>query len=98
VPRVVGTYLVSITLGTELPILGSPFTVEVLPGEISPAKSFTSIESAEIHTLISGITYLFDLSMKDIYDNSLVAGGDQTKISIVATHKDHDDWGSPIGI
>lgn len=68
----------------------------MLPGEISSANSFTSIESAQIQSLKAGSTYLFAISLLDIYQNALQDGDNSSEIQILAEYESHSDWPSPI--
>ena len=79
-------------------ISGSPYTVTVRPGEISSAKSYTTIKNADLLAFEAGITYLFSLQMVDIYGNLLIDGNAETEVEIFATYEDHSNWPSPIGI
>lgn len=103
-PQIAGEYLVAVKLWsvdiTAAPahISGSPYAVTVRPGEISSAKSFTSINQADLLTFEAGITYLFSLQMVDIYGNLLIDGNAETEVEILATYENHSNWPSPIGI
>ena len=79
-------------------ISGSPYAVTVRPGEISSAKSYTTITDADLLEFEAGITYLFTLQMVDIYGNLLIDGNAETEVEIIATYENHDSWPSTIGI
>lgn len=46
----------------------------------------------------AGITNFFTITMKDIHENLLTSSVATTKIEIMATYLDHDQYPSPIGI
>jgi hypothetical protein len=80
----------------ETDIIGSPYDIEVFPGEISSTKSFTSISDEDLQELEAGSTYLFTVYLVDIYSNALTNGDQQ--IEILAEYEDHSEWPSPIDI
>lgn len=97
VPTIAGSYTVSVKLYGE-DIIGSPYTVEVLPGEISSSKSFTTVTTSELSDFRAGKTYRFTLSLVDIYGNSLTSGDEQIQIKVLATYVNHDEWNSPVSV
>ena len=99
VPRVAGEYTVHVTLlGTDLS--GSPYSLTVLPGEISSLKSNTveTVDSTVLAELEAGVTFLFDVQLVDIYSNDLISGQNGNEIEILALYEHHDAWPSHIAI
>lgn len=67
VPQIAGSYQLDITL-LGLPISGSPFTVNIVPGEVSPTNSMTNLGLAPI-TVKAGMTKFFKITTYDLYNN-----------------------------
>lgn len=67
--------------------------MQTLPGEISPAKSFHSIPTTTV-TITAGITYFFQITTKDLYENLIRTMRNNTEVTIMALYKDHNDWRS----
>ena len=55
-------------------IKGSPYEIEVLPGEISSALSHTTITTEQLSLIEAGETYLFTIQLVDIFGNKLIKG------------------------
>jgi hypothetical protein len=60
VPRVAGVYTVHVKL-LDTDISGSPYSLTVLPGEISSSKTYTTVIASDLEVMEAGNTYLFDL-------------------------------------
>lgn len=93
VPVETGTFTLTITLG-GVEIFGSPWTVEIIAGDMSPFTSIASV-SAPIN-MIAGYTYFFDIQAKDIYGNLLTEG--DAFIDIFADFVDDSAYDSQIGV
>lgn len=110
-PQIAGRYTVSVKLWDNrikindevvtpnyYDIKGSPFDLEVLPGEISPSKSFTTVTAEAISQMVAGTTYRFTTQLVDIYGILLIGGENTQEIEIRANYLNHDEWPSPIGV
>jgi hypothetical protein len=64
-------------------IKGSPFYVDVSPGEIMPINCFTSL-GTDIVTIIAGETKFFQIDTYDLWNNKQVTSYDDTAISMIA--------------
>lgn len=79
------------------PIKDSPWTVKILPGEISAPLSVTNLGAAPI-TSVAGMTKFFKISTFDIYGNKEISSQTDTVITIIATYVDHLAYPSPLGL
>ena len=95
VPMMASTYTMSITL-LGVSISGSPFTVIVTTGDISPTASTTTI-STPIN-IDAGSTYFFSIFAKDLYGSAITTGGQSTDISIMAYFQNANSYTSPISV
>jgi len=69
VPFTAGDYIVSVKL-VDIDIKGSPYYAKVQAGEVSSQNSFTSIKEADLLSIVAGQTFLFTVSLVDIYGNA----------------------------
>jgi hypothetical protein len=60
VPTIAGDYTVNVKL-LEEDILGSPYELVVIPGEIGSLNSYTTVTDEEIEAIVAGTTYLFTI-------------------------------------
>ena len=94
--QLAGEYSLTIDLiGTE--ILDSPFTMNVLPGDVDPPQSTTSLGSVPLAGT-AGTTIFFTIQMVDIYGNAEIASKEGNSIELIAKYNDHSAWASPIGV
>jgi Filamin/ABP280 repeat len=96
VPQIAGKYTLTITL-LGLPIKGSPFTVNIIPGEVSPLNSITNLGLAPL-TIRAGMTKFFTVTTYDLYGNLEVESYSDTQVAIFAAYVDHTTYASPIGV
>ena len=87
--------------GDSTAIQGSPFTVEIIPGEVDPLQSFTDLAGAP--TLLAGTAHDFTITFVDLWGNIHTdAMADETAagmtVSLVADYVNHDNYPSPIGV
>ena len=71
-----GTFIINIELNGGL-IQGSPWELEVLPGEVLASQSSHTITSLPV-LATAGMTELFRLVMRDIYGNLITEGQEYT--------------------
>jgi Filamin/ABP280 repeat len=96
VPQVAGKYTLSITL-LDVHIKGSPFTVDIVPGEVSPSNCITSLGLAPL-TAKAGSTKFFTITTYDLFNNLEVQSYADTEIEILAKYVDHNAYLSPINV
>ncbi len=96
VPQIAGVYTLTITLLSQ-PIKDSPFTVKIIPGEVSPANCITTLGLGPL-TATAGMTRFFTITTYDVYNNKEVQSYDDTEVEILAQYVDHDDYQSPIAV
>ena len=68
-----------------IPVVDSPFTLVVSPGEIEPSKCTNDITAGTI-TMEAGMTHFFEVSTFDIYDNALTEGIEGLDFDIIADY------------
>lgn len=75
-PVASGTYTLYITLLGEA-ISGSPWTVTIIPGEVSPTLSTTNLGVGPL-SFTAGMTKFFQIKTYDIYGNAETLSYDTT--------------------
>jgi hypothetical protein len=83
-----GEYLVDVKLYNDEHIVGSPFRLTIRPSKA--AASSTVVRGLGKRDATVGHTALFEITLKDIYNNTCFNGGDNLHIRLHGSHRRED--------
>lgn len=96
VPQIAGKYVLTITLLGK-PIKNSPFSVNIIPGEVAPTNCITTLGLAPL-SVRAGVTKFFTVTTYDLFNNLQVQSYADTDVAIFAAYVNHNAYASPISV